>query len=399
MEAPMAEAAAQKGSAPAAAAAEESSLLDQIVEQGRFGKETASRERGKDLVKEFVAQVLDGSMTVAKDAEMMINARIAQIDHLMSLQLNEIMHHAVFQKLEGSWRGVKHLMDHSETGTTLKIRMLNVSKKELLRDIEKAPEFDQSALFKKVYEEEYGVFGGAPFGALIGDYEFGKHPEDMALLEGISHVAAQAHAPFISAAAPDLFNLQSYTTLDAPRDLAKIFDTTEYAKWKSFRQSEDSRYVAMCLPRTLGRLPYGKDTKPVEAFNYEEHVDGTDHSKYLWMNAAYALTSRMTNSFSKFGMCVAMRGVEGGGLVEGLPVHNFYTDEGDVAMKCPTEVPVTDRREKELADLGFVPLVHCKDTDYAAFFSVQSCQKAKIYDKDAANANARLSTSCPTSSR
>jgi type VI secretion system protein ImpC len=375
--------------------AQEASLLDQIVEQGRFGAETAARERGKDLVKEFVNQVLDGSMTIAKDAEMMINARIAQIDHLLSLQLNEILHHPAFQKLEGSWRGLRYLMDNSETGVGLKIRALNVTKKELLRDIEKAPEFDQSALFKKVYEEEYGVFGGAPFGALIGDFEFGKHPEDMALLEGMSHVAAQAHAPFLSAAATDLFNLDSFTSLDAPRDLAKIFDSSEYAKWKSFRQSEDSRYVALTLPRTLARLPYGSDTKPVEEFRYEEHVDGTDHSKYLWMNAAYALGSKMTQSFSLYGMCVAMRGVEGGGLVEGLPSHTFATDEGDLALKCPTEVPITDRREKELADLGFAPLVHCKGTDYAAFFSVQSCQKAKTYDTDSANANARLSTQLP----
>ena len=391
----MAKQAETRQAAASAVETQEKGLLDQIVEQGRFGTDMVARERGKNLVKEFIAQVLDGSMTVAKDAEMMINARIAQIDHLLSLQLNEIMHHPTFQKLEGSWRGLKHLMDNSETGTSLKIRVLNVTKKELLRDIEKAPEFDQSALFKKVYEEEYGVFGGAPFGALIGDYEFGKHPEDMALLEGISHVAAQAHAPFVSAAAPDLLNLESFTKLDAPRDLAKIFDSTEYAKWKSFRQSEDSRYVALCLPRTLSRVPYGKDTKPIDEFGYEEHVDGTDHSKYLWMNAAYSLGTRMTNSFSQFGMCVAMRGVEGGGLVEGLPVHNFYTDEGDLALKCPTEVPITDRREKELADLGFVPLVHCKDTDYAAFFSVQTCQKPKKYDLDSANANARLSAQLP----
>ena len=234
---------------------QEKGLLDQIVEQGRFGADTTARERGKNLVKEFVAQVLEGSMTVAKDAEMMINARIAQIDHLLSIQLNEILHHPTFQKLEGSWRGLKHLMDHSETGVGLKIQVLNVSKKELLRDIEKAPEFDQSALFKKVYEEEYGVFGGAPFGALIGDYEFGKHPEDMALLEGISHVAAQAHAPFVSAAAADLLNLESFTQLGAPRDLAKIFDSTEYAKWKSFRQSEDSRYVALMLAQDSGPPP------------------------------------------------------------------------------------------------------------------------------------------------
>jgi len=217
----------------------------------------------------------------------------------------------------------------------------------------------------------------------------------MELLEQVSHVAAAAHAPFLTAAAPDLLNLASFTTLDQPRDLAKIFDTTEFAKWKSFRQSEDSRYAALTIPRVLGRLPYGKDTKPVEDFDYEEHVDGSDHSKYLWMNSAFALASRMTNSFSQFGMCVAMRGVEGGGLVTGLPVHNFYTDEGDVTMKCPTEVPITDRREKELADLGFAPLVHCKDTDYAACFSVQSVQKPKLYDTDSANANARLSTQIP----
>jgi len=391
----MAEGESARATAAVSEQVQEMSLLDQIVEEGRFGVEPASRERGKNLVKEFVAQVLEGSMTVARDAEMMINARIAQIDHLVSIQLNEIMHHPSLQKLEGTWRGVKYLMDQSETGVMLKIRILNCGKKELLKDLQRAPEFDQSAMFKKVYEEEYGVFGGAPFGALVGDYEFGKHPEDIELLEQISHVAAAAHAPFCAAASSDMLNLPSWTSLDAPRDLAKILDTTEYAKWKGFRQLEDSRYVALGLPRVLGRLPYGKDTKPVEDFNYEEHVDGSDHSKYLWVNAAFALASRMTTSFSQYGMCVAMRGVEGGGLVTGLPVHNFYTDEGDVAMKCPTEVPITDRREKELADLGFVPLVHCKDTDYAAFFSVQSCQKPKLFDTDSANANARLSAQIP----
>src|SRR5277367_831821 len=390
----MADAAAQKASAPAVAT-EESSLLDQIVEQGRFGKEVASRERGKDLVKEFVAQVLDGSMTVAKDAEMMINARIAQLDHLLSLQLNEIMHNAQFQKLEGSWRGLKYMMDNSETGVGLKIRVFNATKKELLRDIEKAPEFDQSALFKKIYEEEFGVFGGAPFASLVGDYEFGKGPEDIELLERISQVASAAHAPFMSAASSDLLNLSSYTQLGAPRDIGKVFDSTEYAKWKSFRQSDDSRYVALTLPHILMRLPYGKDTKQVDAFDYEEAVDGSDHSKYLWSNAAFGLAARLTNSFAKYGWCASIRGVEGGGLVEGLPAHTFRTDEGDVALKCPTEVAITDRREKELADQGLVPLVHCKGTDYAAFFSVQTANKPKLYDKDAANANARLSAQLP----
>jgi type VI secretion system protein ImpC len=387
-----------KSSAPEAQVIEqtgERSLLDDIVEQGRMGTDVETRERGKNLVKEFISQILQGEMTVSKDTETMINARIAQIDHLLSLQLNEVMHAEEFQKLEGSWRGLKYLLDNSETGVKLKIKVLNVSKKELLRDLQRAPEFDQSAIFKKVYEEEYGVFGGDPFAAIIGDYEFGKHPQDMELLEQMSHVAAAAHAPFLTAAAASMMNLESFTELGRPRDMAKIFDTTEYAKWKSFRDSEDSRYVGLALPHILMRQPYGKETAPVEAFNYEEGVDGTDHSKYLWGNAAYALGTRLTNAFAMYGWCAAIRGVEGGGLVEGLPVHNFKTDEGDIAMKCPTEVAITDRREKELADLGFVPLVHCKGTDYAAFFSVQSAQKPKIYDKDDATANARLSAQLP----
>jgi type VI secretion system protein ImpC len=371
------------------------SILDQIVEEGRLARDPAARERGKNLVKEFVAQVLEGAMTVSRDAEAMITARIAQIDHLVSIQLNEILHNQSFQKLESTWRGVKYLMDQSETGVMLKIRVLNVSKRELLRDLQRAPEFDQSALFKKVYEEEYGVFGGAPFAAMVGDFEFGKHPEDIELLEKVSNVAAAAHAPFLTSASSDMLNMDTFTAIDAPRDMAKIFDTTEYAKWKSFRQSEDSRYVGLCLPHILMRLPYGKAGATVDGFAYEEGVDGTEHSKYLWGNAAYALGARLTNAFAKYGWCAAIRGVEGGGLVEGLPTHNFTTDEGDIALKCPTESPITDRREKELADLGFIPLVHCKNTDYAAFFSVQSAQKAKLYDKDAANANARLSTQLP----
>jgi type VI secretion system protein ImpC len=379
----------------ATAEATEGSLLDQIVEQGRFGAEPASRERGKNLIRSFVAEVLQGAITIAPDTEAMLNARIAQIDHLVSIQLNEIMHHADFQKLEGSWRGLKYLLAHSETGEQLKIKMLNVSKKELLRDLQRAPEFDQSALFKKVYEEEFGVFGGSPFGALVGDYEFGKTGQDIELLEKISQVAAASHAPFLSAASPEMFNLDSFTQLDAPRDLAKVFDTSEYAKWKGFRESEDSRYVALTAPRMLMREPYGKATVPVEAFDYEERVDGTDHGKYLWGNAAWALAARVTASFSLYGWCATIRGVESGGLVEGLPVHNFRTDSGDVAMKCPTETPITDRREKELADLGFAPLVHQKGTDKAAFFSVQSAQKPKVYDNPAASANARISSQLP----
>lgn len=371
------------------------SLLDQIVEEGRFTRDAAARERGKDLVKEFVAQIVHGAMTVSKDAEAAINARIAQIDKLISAQLNEILHHSQFQKLEASWRGLKYLLDQSETNDMLKIKIFNATKKELLRDLQLAAEFDQSALFKKVYEEEFGVFGGAPFGALVGDYEFGRGPADMELLEKVAQVAASAHAPFLSAASPELLNLDRFTNISGVRDVSKIFDSTEYAKWKSFRQSDDSRYVGLCLPHILMRLPYGADTKQIESFNYEEGVDGTDHGKYLWGNAAYALAARLTSAFSKYGWCAAIRGVEGGGLVEGLPAHTFRTDEGDVALKCPTEVAITDRREKELADQGLVPLVHCKNTDYAAYFSVQSCNKPKLYDKESANANSRISAQLP----
>jgi type VI secretion system protein ImpC len=379
----------------AAATVTEAGLLDQIVEQGRFGKEAQAKERGKDMIKRFVSEVLEGSITMARDTEAALNARIAQLDHLISLQLNEIMHAPELQKLEASWRGLKYLLSQSETGTMLKIKILNVSKKELLRDLQRAPEFDQSALFKKVYEEEYGVFGGAPFGALVGDYEFGRSGQDIELLEKVSQVAAAAHAPLLTAASAEMLNLESFSSLDQPRDLGKIFESTEYAKWKAFRQTEDSRYVALTVPRMLLREPYGKDTVPVEAFQYEEHVDGTDHDKYLWGNAAWALAARVNQAFSLYGWCACIRGVESGGLVEGLPVHNFRTDSGDIAMKCPTEVPITDRREKELADLGFAPLVHCKGTPNAAFFSVQSAQKAKVYDKDAATANARISAQLP----
>jgi type VI secretion system protein ImpC len=386
----------EKAAAQAAEAkTTESSLLDQIVEQGRFGKEQVARERGRDMVKEFVAQVLEGEMKLSRDADATINSRVAQIDHLISLQLNEILHHPAFQKLEASWRGIKYMMDQSETSSMLKIRVLNVSKKELLRDLQRAPEFDQSVMFKKVYEDEFGIFGGEPFGALIGDYEFSKHPEDIELLEKVSQVAAGAHAPFLTAAAPELLNMDSFSQLGDPRDIGKIFDSTEFAKWKSFRASEDSRYVGLTMPRVLMRLPYGKDTKPVDDFSYEEGVDGTDHSKYLWGNAAYALGARLTTAFAQYGWCASIRGVEGGGLVEGLPTHTFRTDEGDVALKCPTEVAITDRREKELADQGLIPLVHCKGTDYAAFFSVQSANKPKKFDKAAANANARLSAQLP----
>lgn len=386
---------AQQQAAQAVTTDAELSLLDQIVEQGKMGKDAEAKSKGKDLVKRFVSEVLEGAITINRDTETMINARIAQIDHLLSLQLNEILHHPEFQKLEGSWRGLQYLMKQSETGTMLKIKVLNVSKKDLLRDLQRAPEFDQSALFKKIYEEEYGVFGGTPFGAMVGDYYFDKSGQDIELLEKISNVAAAAHAPFISAADPSMLSLESWSELDNPRDLAKIFDSTEYAKWKGFRNTEDSRYVALTAPRMLAREPYGSATVPIEAFNYEERVDGTNHDHYCWTNSAYAMAANVNKAFAMYGWCASIRGVESGGLVEQLPVHNFRTESGEIAMKCPTEVQITDRREKELADLGFAPLVHQKGTANAAFFSVQSAQKPKVYDDPAASSSARMSAQLP----
>lgn len=369
-----------------------SSLLDQILTDGRMARDDYQKERAKDMIGEFISQVMSGELTMSKNMDVAINSRIAEIDRLLSAQMNEIMHHEDFQKLEGSWRGLHHLLKNSITGTQLKIRVMSVTKNDLLKDFERALEFDQSNMFKKIYEEEYGTFGGAPFGALIGDFEFGNHPQDMALLEQISQVAAAAHAPFLSAASSGMFGWDSYSEMSEVRDVSKIFDRTEYAKWRSFRESEDSRYVGLTLPHVLMREPYGAATKPTETFRFEEDVDGKDHKKYLWGNAAYALGTRLTEAFSMYGWCVAIRGVEGGGLVQGLPTHTFETDEGELAMKCPTEVAITDRREKEFADNGFIPLVHCKGTDYAAFFATQSANKAKKYDTDSANANARLST-------
>lgn len=379
--------------AASAATADAPSLLDQIVEQSKVARSDAEHSRAKDIISELVSEVMQGTVVVSANLGVTLDARLAEIDALISAQLSEIIHHAEFQKLESTWTGLHYLCKHTSTSSGMKIQVLNASKKELVRDFKTAIDFDQSALFKKVYEEEFGTFGGAPFGTLIGAYEIGRGAEDMYFVEQMSHVAAAAHAPFISAASPELFGLDGFTDLGKPRDLSKAFDTVDYAKWKSFRESEDARYVGLTLPRFLGRLPYNpKDGLTTEGFNFVEQVDGSDHSRYLWVNAAYAMGARLTAAFENFGWCAAIRGVEGGGLVEDLPTHTFKTDEGEVALKCPTEVAITDRREKELSDLGFIPLVHCKNTDYAAFFAVQSTQRPKKYDSDAANANAVLSS-------
>ena len=373
------------------------SLLDTIVHEGNMAVEASQADYAKKLIGQFAVQILDEGMKASPDQGVvdMINQRIAQIDELMSKQMNAIMHAPEFQALESSWRGLHDMVANTETSTRLKLRLLNITKKELLLDLEKAVDHDMSSLFKKIYEEEYGTFGGHPYSCLIGDYYFGRHPQDITLLDKISHVAAAAHAPFISSASPALFDMKRFTDLSVPRDLSKIFESGELDGWRSFRDGEDSRYVALTLPRYALRLPYGAKTIPVENFNFEEDVDGRDHDKYLWGNAAYLVGLRLTDAFAKYSWTTAIRGVEGGGKVESMKTHKFLTDEGDIAVKCPTEVTITDRREKELNDLGFLSVVHAKGTDFAAFFGGQTVNKPKVYNKDLATANARLSSALP----
>lgn len=376
-------------------AAAQESALDVLMTKGKLARDENQKPFARNLVTEFVNQVLEQGTVVSNDTVAFINQRIMELDDLITNQLNQIMHEPAFQKLEGSWRGLSYLVMNTETAVHLKLRLMNITKKELLDDLEKAVEFDQSQMFKKIYEEEYGTFGGHPYSCLIGDYEFTRHPQDMELLQKMSQVAAAAHAPFLTAADPKLFDLDSFEHLGVPRDLSKIFESLEMIKWNSFRETEDSRYVAMLLPRVLMRLPYGANTLPAEGLNFEEDVSGADTSKFCWTNPAYILGERITNAFSHYKWTAAIRGVEGGGIVEGLPAYTFKTTDGDIALKCPTETSITDRREKELSDLGFISLCHCKGTDYAAFFGGQTAQKPKIYNLDDANANANLSARLP----
>jgi type VI secretion system protein ImpC len=387
-------------SAAAGAVATEEGALS-ILDQAIAATKQTEPDRAQELLKTLTAQALAGEVTFDKNLGATINKAIAAIDAKISKQLNAIMHHENFQKLEGTWRGLNYLVMNSETSSMLKIRMMNVSKRELYKDISKAVEFDQSNIFKKIYENEFGSPGGEPYGALIGDYEFTNHPEDIELLSGMSNVAAAAFAPFVSAASPKLFGFDDYTELSKPRDLEKIFDTIEYAKWRSYRDSDDSRFVTLTMPRTLARLPYGAATTPVEEFDYEEAPleNGApkpmSHSEYSWMNSSYVLGARLTAAFSQYGWCTAIRGAEGGGKVDNLPSHVFTSDDGDADQKCPTEIGITDRREAELSKLGFLPLCHYKNTDYAVFFGAQTTQKPKKYDRPEATANAAISARLP----
>jgi type VI secretion system protein ImpC len=384
-------------------AAESASLFDQVLNQTPNVKE----DEAKKLYTSLIEEALKGTATWDKDVTRTIQGAMARIDEAVSKQLSEIMHNERFQKLEGTWRGLNYLVMNSETSTTLKLKVLNGTKKDVMKDLDKAVEFDQSQLFKKIYENEFGTPGGEPYGALIGDFEFENNPDDIGMLEKLSGVAAAAFAPFISAASPDMFGMKSFEGLSKPRDLAKIFDTKAYIPWQSFRDSEDSRFVTLTMPRTLARSPYGvgQFEKTVEEFDFNEIEYDDDgkakpvpHGDYCWMNTAYVMGARLTDAFAQTSFCTAIRGAENGGKVEGLPTHIFKSDEGDDDQKCPTEVAITDRREKELSDLGFLPLCHYKNTDYSVFFGAQSTQKPKVYEGKngaAATANAAISARLP----
>lgn len=385
----------------------ESAVLDTpMVQESAFGallnkefkpKTEQAREAVELAVKTLAEQALSNSVTMSDDSYRTISAIIGEIDRKLSEQINLIIHNEQFQSLENGWRGLHYLVNNTETGEQLKIRFMDVSKNELRRNLKrfKGVGWDQSPLFKSIYESEYGQLGGEPYGCMVADYFFDHTPPDVEMLQSISKVAAAAHTPFISGASPAVMQMDSWQELANPRDLTKIFQNTEYAPWHSLRQSDDSRYIGLAMPRFLGRLPYGVKTNPVDEFDFEEDTDGTDHSKYSWVNAAYAMAVNINRSFQYYGWCTSIRGVESGGVVENLPCHTFPTDDGGVDMKCPTEIAISDRREAELSKNGFIPLLHRKNTDYAAFIGAQSLQKpAEYYDADA-TANANLSARLP----
>ncbi len=373
---------------------EGSGLLGQVISATR----QTEPDRAAELVRTLVEQAGQGVVTFDRNLTRTIEKAVAKLDETLSTQLNAIIHDPRFLKLEGSWRGLRYLVMNSETSNNLKIRVVNASKKELHRDLTRVVEFDQSLLFRKIYENEFGTPGGEPYGALIGDYEWTNAPEDIETLREISHVSAAAFAPFISAAGAGMLGFESWNELSRPRDLAKTFDTVEYLKWRGFRDSEDSRFVALTMPRVLARLPYGEGTRSVDEFGYEEAPKTADgrpaalpHNEYCWMNAAFVMGTRLTEAFARYGFCTAIRGAENGGKVENLPQHVFVSDDGDLDAKCPTEIGITDRRENELSNLGFLPLCHYKNEDYAVFFGSQTAQKPKQYDKPEATANAAIS--------
>lgn len=342
-------------------------------------------------------QALAQTTLIGADVVKSIEAMISELDKKLSEQVNQIIHHADFQQLEGAWRGLSYLVNNTETDEQLKIRFMNISKNELGKTLKKfkGTNWDQSPLFKKIYEEEYGQFGGAPFGCLVGDYYFDHTPPDVELLGEVAKISAAAHTPFISGLNPAVMQMDSWQELANPRDLTKIFTTPEYAAWRSLRESDDARYLGLAMPRFLSRIPYGAKTSPVAEFDFEEDTGAADHNKYTWSNAAYAMAVNINRSFKMYGWCSRIRGIESGGAVENLPTHTFPTDDGGVDMKCPTEIAISDRREAELAKNGFMPLVHRKNSDFAAFIGAQSLQKPAEYDDPDATANANLAARLP----
>jgi type VI secretion system protein ImpC len=381
----------------AAPSAIEFSEFESLLNKEFKPKSGAAKTAIERAVQTLAEQALAGVATISDDAVATIEGIIAEIDKKLTQQVNAILHHADFQALEGAWRGLQHLVTHTETDERLKIRVLNISKSEVAKTLKKfkGALWDQSPLFKKLYEEEFGTPGGQPYGALVGDYAFDHTPPDVEMLRGLGQIAAAAHAPFIAGAAPSVMNLNSWQELSNPRDISKLFTTAEYAAWNSLRQSEDARYIGLAMPRFLARQPYGAKSNPVEEFAFEEDTVGAAHEKFTWANSAYAMATNVTRAYKEYGWCARIRGVESGGMVEGLPVHTFPTDDGGVDIKCPTEIAITDRREAELAKCGFMPLSHWKNTDYAVFVGAQSLQKPQAYDDPDATANANLAARLP----
>ena len=380
--------AAQNTSAPASSI--EVSDFEKLLQQEFKPKSEEANTAVQGAVNVLVEQALQNANLISTDAIKTIEGMIAELDKKLTAQVNEIIHHQDFEDLESAWRGLDYLVSHTETSEQLKIRVLNISKQELGKTLKKfkGSSWDQSPIFKMVYESEYGTAGGEPYGALIGNYYFNQSAPDLEVLKGIAQIASAAHAPFIAAADPSMLNLDSWQDLSNPRDLTKIFTTPEYAAWRSFRETDESRYVALTLPRVLSRMPYGPETNPVEGFAFVEDTSDGDSSKYVWMNAAYAMGVNINRSFADYGWCAHIRGVESGGIVADLPTHTFPTDDGGIATKCPTEIAITDRREAELSKNGFLPLCSWKNTDYAVY-------KPQEYDNADATANAALSARLP----
>jgi type VI secretion system protein ImpC len=355
------------------------------------------RSQVESAVRTLAEQALEGASTVSSDTVETIQHIIAELDKKLSQQVNEILHHQDFQEVEGAWRGLHYLVNNTETDSQLKIRVLNISKKELGKTLKrfKGAAWDQSPIFKKLYEEEYGQLGGEPFGCLVGDYYFDQSAPDVELLGELSKICAAAHAPFIGAVSPTLFQMESWQELSNPRDLGRIFTTPDFAAWRSLRESEDAKYVGLALPRFLGRRPYGAKSDPVEEFDFEEDTSGAGPNKFTWANSAYAMAVNINRSFKMYGWCSRIRGIESGGAVAGLPTHTFPTDDGGVDMTCPTEIAISDRREAELAKVGLMPLIHRKNSDFAAFIGAQSLHKPAVYDDPDATANANLAARLP----